>query len=98
MSIAPSPTVAGAPDDLARDSELLSSVLHDVLVETSAGRGAGHRAGLRRQPHLLEEPALDEVLQLEPGPALVLQGGAGQVHPRRSAAMKRLTIRSSSEW
>ena len=33
MSIAPSPTVAGAPDDLARDSELLSSVLHDVLVE-----------------------------------------------------------------
>jgi phosphoenolpyruvate carboxylase len=33
MSIAPSPTQAGAPDALARDSELLSSVLHDVLVE-----------------------------------------------------------------
>jgi phosphoenolpyruvate carboxylase len=33
MSIAPSPTEAGAPDALGRDSELLSSVLHEVLVE-----------------------------------------------------------------
>ena len=32
MSIAPSSTESG-PDGLARDSELLSSVLHDVLVE-----------------------------------------------------------------
>src|SRR5215217_3807456 len=33
MSIAPSPIDAGAPDALGRDSELLSSVLHEVLVE-----------------------------------------------------------------
>ena len=33
MSIAPSPIDSGTADALARDSELLSSVLHDVLVE-----------------------------------------------------------------
>src|SRR5215218_10579861 len=33
MSLAPSPIESGAPDALARDSELLSSVLHELLVE-----------------------------------------------------------------
>ena len=33
MSIAPSAIQPGSPDALARDSELLSSVLHEVLVE-----------------------------------------------------------------
>ena len=33
MSIAPSHPETGTPDALARDSDLLSSVLHDVLVE-----------------------------------------------------------------
>src|SRR5829696_1918710 len=41
MSIAPSPIDAGAPDALARDSDLLSSVLHEVLVEQGGEAFAG---------------------------------------------------------
>ena len=40
MSIAPHPIEPAAADALARDSELLSAVLHDVLVEQCGGRFA----------------------------------------------------------
>ena len=85
MSIAPHPIEPAADDALARDSDLLSAVLHDVLVEQCGGRFADTVRRMHEAAAALRdgEAGADAVLsRARHGPA---RRGHRALHPRLRA-------------